>query len=583
MLGFGWLDLRLGRYAPFVPIRPAFDFSETTRGMSMNSKETASAGREGRRFQTESIISLVDQTNALAEAKRALGESEDRFLRLMKGAKDYALYMLDATGCVASWNAGAQLIDGYSAQEIVGKPLSTFYCHADCARAQQNLDVAAATGRAEEEGWRVRRNGSKFWASVVLSAIHDPAGVLLGFAKITRDLTERKNWQDQLHQAQKLEAIGSLAAGVAHDFNNLLSVILSYSELLQQDLNAEDPMRADLHEIQTAGMLAVTLTRRLLAVGRQQVLQPKTLDLCRIVASMEVMLRRLLGEELELVMTLAPDCGKILVDPGQIEQVVMNLAINARDAMPEGGRLGITAEEVVLDQEYAAQHMGVVAGSHVLLAVSDTGVGMNEATQARIFEPFFTTKAPGSGTGLGLATVFGIVKQSGGSIEVFSEVDRGTTFNIYLPMVDRSAQVRSSVPPALRGEFLRGSETILLVEDDEKVRVLARTILSKYGYHVLDAQSGGDALLLCEQYSSSIDLLLTDVVMRRMSGRALAERLLKERPQMKVLYMSGYTDDAVVRHGVFYSGVAFIEKPITPELLARKVREAIDSRASSAN
>ena len=550
----------------------------------MSVKESrADTGRNAGGSEPESAVGVIDQTRALAEANRALRESEDRFSRLMKGAKDYALYMLDAAGCVASWNAGAQLIDGYLAEEIMGKPLSTFYCDADREHAQQNLDTAASTGMAEDEGWRVRKNGSKFWARVVLSATHDPAGVLLGFAKITRDLTERKNWEDQLHQAQKLEAIGSLAAGVAHDFNNVLSVILSYSELLALDLNEADPMRADLREIQTAGMLAVTLTRRLLAFGRQQVLQPKLLDLCQIVASMEVMLRRLVGEEVELVMTLAPECGKVLVDPGQIEQVVMNLVINARDAMPEGGKLSITAEETILGQEYATQHVGVTAGPHVLIAVTDTGVGMSEATQSRIFEPFFTTKDPGKGTGLGLATVFGIVKQSGGSIEVFSDLDRGTTFNIYLPMADRSALVRSSFPPPPRGEVLHGTETILLVEDDEQVRVLARTILARYGYNVLDAQSGGDALLLCEQYSSPIDLLVTDVVMRRMSGRELAERLLKERPQMKILYMSGYTDDAVVRHGVFYSRVAFIQKPITPELLARKVREAIDNRVRTSN
>jgi PAS domain S-box-containing protein len=552
--------------------------------MSMNVKEIpARADYQARRFEAEPTTSVVDQTSALAKANLALQESEDRFLRLMKGAKDYALYMLDATGCVASWNAGAELVEGYRTEEIVGKPLSTFYCFADRAHAQQNLDAAACTGRAEEEGWRLRKNGSKFWASVVLSAIHDPAGVLLGFAKITRDLTERKNWEDQLHQVQKLEAIGSLAAGVAHDFNNLLSVILSYSELLALDLKATDPMRADLREIQTAGMLAVTLTRRLLAFGRQQLLQPRVLDLCQIVAGMEVMLQRLIGEELELVMTLAPECGKIMADPGQIEQLLMNLVVNARDAMPEGGRLSITAEDVVLGKNYAAEHVGATAGPHVLLRVSDTGVGMDEATQAHMFEPFFTTKEPGEGTGLGLATVFGIVKQSGGTIEVFSELNRGTTFNIYLPMADRATLVQSSVPTPPQSEVLHGTETILLVEDDEQVRVLVRTILGRYGYNVLDAQSGGDALLLCEQYSSGIDLLLTDVVMRRMSGRELAERLLKERPKMKVLYMSGYTDDAVVRHGVFYSGVAFIQKPITPEPLARKVREALGVKRSCSN
>jgi len=500
----------------------------------------------------------------------------------MKGAKDYALYMLDASGNVVSWNAGAELIEGYEAEEVIGKPLSTFYKSDEEGHAQRNLATAAQTGRAEEEGWRVRKDGSTFWASVVLSPIHDPSGVLLGFAKITRDLTERKNLEEQLNQARKMDAIGGLAAGVAHDFNNLLSVILSYSELLSADLKEGDPMRADLEEIRSAGLLAVTLTRRLLAFGRQQVLQPKVVDLCKVVASMESMLRRLIGEDVEMITNFAPECGKVLFDLGQIEQVVMNLAVNARDAMPEGGKLTIDAVEVQLDEAYAADHVGVTAGPHVLLAVSDTGVGMDAATRARMFEPFFTTKDPGKGTGLGLATVFGIVKQSGGTIEVASEPQHGTKVSIYLPMVDRATVVFPSVPPS-HSVILQGSETILLVEDDAQVRLLTRTILSRYGYNVLDAQSGGDALLLCEQYTATIHLLLTDVVMPRMSGRRLAERLLEVRPEMKVLYMSGYTDDAVIRHGIFYSKVAFIQKPITPEPLARKVRDALDAPPSSSN
>ncbi len=545
----------------------------------MNLHSTLDGSEHDTRIEAVDLASsggARDQAADLADVTLALRESEDRFLRLMTGAKDYALYMLDASGNVASWNAGAELIEGYKAEEILGKPLFTLYEPAGFAHAQENLQTAARVGRSEEEGLRVRKDGTTFWASVVLSAIVDSSGVLLGFAKVIRDLTERKNWEVQLQQAQKLEAIGSLAAGVAHDFNNLLSVILSYSELLALGIKEADPMRADLREIQTAGLLGVTLTRRLLAFGRQQVLQPKVVDLCAIIVALETMLRRLVGEDVEMVTDFAPECGKVLVDPGQIEQVVMNLVLNARDAMPDGGTLRINASELLLDEDFAAEHLGAIAGPHVLLSVSDTGIGMDEATLARIFEPFFTTKEPGKGTGLGLATVFGIVKQSAGIIEVFSKSQHGTTIKIYLPMVDKSSLVRSSAPPPNSGA-LHGSETILLVEDDEQVRVLARTILRRYGYDVLDAQSGGDALLLCEQYSSPIHLLLTDVVMRRMSGRELAERLLKERPEMRVLYMSGYTDDAVVRHGIFYSKVAFLQKPITPEPLVRKVREALDA------
>jgi len=545
----------------------------------MNVESTLDGSEQDRRTEAtdrESNGVTSEQSTALADVTLALRESEDRFLRLMRGAKGYALYMLDAAGNVASWNSGAELLEGYKAEEIVGKHLSTLYEAAEGAHARRNLETAALVGRAEEEGLRVRKDGSTFWANVVLSAIVDSSGVLLGFAKVIRDLTERKNWEAQLQQAQKLEAIGSLAAGVAHDFNNLLSVILSYSELLALGLKEADPMRADLREIQTAGLLGVTLTRRLLAFGRQQVLQPRVVDLCAIIVGLETMLRRLVGEDVEMATDLAPECGKVLVDPGQIEQVVMNLVVNARDAMPDGGKLSIGASEVLLDEDFAAEHLDVTAGPHVLLSVSDSGIGMDDATCARMFEPFFTTKEPGKGTGLGLATVFGIVKQSGGIIDVFSKPRQGTRIKIYLPMVDRSALVRSSAPPP-PGDALHGSETILLVEDDEQVRVLARTILGRYGYNVLDAQSGGDALLLCEQYSSPIHLLLTDVVMRRMSGRELAERLLKVRPEMRVLYMSGYTDDAVVRHGIFYSKVAFLQKPITPEPLVRKVREALDT------
>ena len=273
-------------------------------------------------------------------------------------------------------------------------------------------------------------------------------------------------------------------------------------------------------------------------------------DICKIVVGMESMLRRLIGEDIELVANFARECGKVLFDLGQIEQVIMNLAVNARDAMPEGGKLTIDALEIELDAAYAADHVGVTAGPHVLLAVTDTGIGMDAATLARMFEPFFTTKEPGKGTGLGLATVFGIIKQSGGTIEVASAPQCGTKVSIYLPMVDRATVVFPSVPPPHSG-ILHGSETILLVEDDAQVRLLTRTILGRYGYNVLDAQSGGDALLLCEQYAAPIHLLLTDVVMPRMSGRRLAERLLEVRPEMRVLYMSGYTDDAVIRHGIF--------------------------------
>jgi PAS domain S-box-containing protein len=527
---------------------------------------------------TGALGHVAETGSALTEANVTGQQSEDLFRLLVNGVKDYAIYMLDSAGNVTSWNAGAEYINGYKSEEVVGKNFCLFYERADVEkrRPQEALSTAARTGRSEEEGWRVRRDGSKFWASGVLSPIHDSAGALLGFAKITRDLTERRKLEEQLQQAQKLEATGSLAAGVAHDFNNVLSVVLSYSELLASGLKAGDPMLEDLQQIRAAGLRAAALTRQLLAFSRQQALQPQIVDLTAVVGTMEKMLRRLIGEDVTLTTICSPALGKVLVDPGQMEQVIMNLVVNARDAMPSGGTLTIETSEVVFDDQDASEHVGAKAGPHILLSVNDTGSGMDKETQARLFEPFFTTKEPGKGTGLGLSTVFGIVRQSGGTIQVFSEPQKGTSFKIYLPTTDGAAAVvQVSPPPSVR--VLQGSETILLVEDDEAVRVLARTILRKYGYNVLDAQGGGDALLLCEQYTAPIHLLLTDVVMPRMSGRRLAERLLLVRPHMKVLYMSGYTDDAVVRHGIFYSTVAFIQKPITPEPLGRKVREALDS------
>jgi two-component system cell cycle sensor histidine kinase/response regulator CckA len=356
---------------------------------------------------------------------------------------------------------------------------------------------------------------------------------------------------------------------VAHDFNNLLSVVLSYSQMLAEDLKEDDPMRADLEEIRNAGLRAVELTRQLLAFSRQQVLEPKIIDLTAIVGGMEKMLRRLIGEDVELTAFGAPGLGKVLVDPGQIEQVILNLVVN-----PRGGMLTIEMANVVLDEAYASEHVGVTPGTHVMLAVSDTGTGMDAATKARMFEPFFTTKEKGKGTGLGLATVFGIVQQSGGTIWVYSEPGEGTTFKVYFPLA--AGAIRALVAAPDRGS-VHGSETILLVEDEEAIRVVTRTILRKHGYTVLEAQNGGDALLLCEQHPSTIHLLLTDVVMPRMSGRQLAERLQPLRPDMKVLYMSGYTDDAVVRHGILEATLAFIQKPITPDGLLRKVREALSA------
>lgn len=447
-----------------------------------------------------------------------------------------------------------------------------------CGRDGTPFDVEAVI---------VTTTGARPWVRVIGNALLNASGVITHIHGSLQDITVQKHsdarhdkLQEQFRQAQKMETIGGLAGGIAHDFNNLLSIVLSYSEMLAEDLKPGDPMRADLAEISNAGRRATELTRQLLAFSRQQVLAPKIIDLSEIVEGMVSMLRRLIGEDVELATSCASALGKALVDPGQIEQVIMNLAVNARDAMPRGGMLTIETTEVVLDESYALEHAGVVPGPHVMLAVSDTGEGMDMTTQGRMFEPFFTTKEKGKGTGLGLSTVFGIVQQSGGTIWVYSEPGKGTSFRIYFPIAE-AASVRRAVKSVKR-EPTHGSETILLVEDEERIRVLASSILRRRGYNVLEAQNGGEAFLLCEQYTATIHLLLTDVIMPRMSGRQLAERLRPIRSGMKVLYMSGYTDDAVVRHGVLDSTIAFIQKPITPEPLARKVREVLDTDRMSA-
>jgi two-component system, cell cycle sensor histidine kinase and response regulator CckA len=383
--------------------------------------------------------------------------------------------------------------------------------------------------------------------------------------------------EEHLRHARKMEAIGSLAWGVAHDFNNLLSVILGYTELVVKELHPGDPMRADLDEVHTAGLRAAELTRQLLAFGRQQVLRPRIVDLNAVCTGMEKMLRRVIGEDVELTSLAAPALLPILADPGQMEQVLMNLAANARDAMAGGGKLTIETTNVVFDEREAAEHAGMKAGPHVLLTVNDTGAGMDKETLAHMFEPFFTTKEIGKGTGLGLSTVFGIVKQSGGSIRASSEPGKGTTIRIYFPATDAPAAAVESAPERaerIDRRALRGSETILLVEDEERVRILARTILRKYGYQVLDAQSGGYALIVCEQHPGVIDLLVADVVLPRMSGPQLAARLALTRPDMKVLYMTGYAGASMLQHGPF---AALLEKPFTPDTLAAHVHDLLCS------
>ena len=393
--------------------------------------------------------------------------------------------------------------------------------------------------------------------------------------ELQRAIAERETMEKQLLQAQKMEAIGQLTGGIAHDFNNMLTVILGYSELMLHNLRPGDPARINIEQIKEAGERATALTRQLLAFSRRQVLQPKVLDLNAVLTNLDRMLQRLIGEDIDLVTAPAMRLGHVKVDRGQIEQVIMNLAVNSRDAMPQGGKLTIETANAELDEAYAREHVSVKPGPYVMVAVSDTGCGMDAETQAHIFEPFFTTKEPSKGTGLGLATVYGIVKQSGGYIWVYSEVGRGTTFKIYLPQVEEAAETVEPVGAA--AQATRGQETILLVEDDAPLRKLSRSILLANGYAVLEARHGKEAIQVSEQHSGPIHLLVTDVVMPEMGGTEAAGRLTSMRPGLKVLFLSGYADEAVHRHGMLAPGANFLPKPFTPDGLARKVREVLDA------
>ena len=521
-------------------------------------------------------------------AEDALRESETRFRRLAESGL-VGIYIAEPSGRILDANDAFLAMVGYSRDELTAGRVSWVamtppeWVHLN-ARAAEQLRTSGIARPWEKQYFR--KDASRVPVLVGVATLAGDKTI-----SVCVDLTERKQAeagreraeeslrqsQEQLRQAQKMEAVGRLAGGVAHDFNNMLSVIMSYGDLIVGDLKPADPMRADVEEIRKAGARAAALTKQLLMFSRQQVVAPKVIELHEVLTNMDKMLQRILGEDVELVSVSSKTAGRINADPSHIEQVILNLVVNARDAMPTGGKLTIETANVVLDEDYALSHLPAKAGPHVMLAVSDTGIGMDRETQARIFEPFFTTKEVGKGTGLGLSTVFGIVQQSGGHIWVYSEPGKGTTFKVYLPRVDADLDV---VRPQAAPATLRGKETILLVEDEEQVRAIVLNILRRQGYRVISAQHAGEALLLCETHPGAIDLLLTDVVMPQMSGPELAKRVAATRPDMKVLCMSGYTDDSIVRHGVLDSCVAFIQKPVTPAALARKVREVLDDEAA---
>ncbi len=518
-------------------------------------------------FSARELLSRVRAHMSGARARSsAIRASETRFRRLADSGI-IGITVADASGRILEANDAFLDMVGYSREDLRDGLLDfenlTASTTGEASGGRASVRVPAhGVGRALEREYR-RKDGSSVPALVAVAPLEASETL-----SIALDLSQRKQLEEQFRQAQRMEAIGRLASGVAHDFNNLLSVILSYAELLHDGLSEDEPLRSDVEEIRAAGTRATDLTRQLLAFSRQQVMRAKMLDLRQSVAGIEKMLRRLLGAGIDLTLLPASDLWSVRGDPGQIEQVLMNLAVNARDAMPRGGKLTIEVANAIVDDHSARVHADVTAGSYVVLTVSDTGVGMDRETQLRVFEPFFTTKESGKGTGLGLATVFGIVKQSGGHVTVESEPGKGTTFRVYFPRVSGVPDARASEHPAPLS--VRGSETVLLVEDDDQVRSLARDVLRRSGYVVLEAPNGGEALLVCEQHRARIDLLLADVILPRMNGYHLAQRLLGMRPEMKVLFMSGSTDD-VQRGDIVASGVAYLQKPLTPGTLTRKV------------
>jgi hypothetical protein len=493
-------------------------------------------------------------------AKQLFQDKERKFQLLFEDHPQPMLVIDPAERIILEGNTAAAALYGYTHEQFRGMSLDA---------------LLMSEEKSQVSGGSVRHRTSSGRGIDVEVAQHEiDFGGRAAELTIVTDVSGRRQLEEQLRQAQKMESVGMLAGGVAHDFNNLLTIISGYSQLIMNALQPGDPNHYAAEQILKAGERAATLTQQLLAFSRRQVLQPRVLDLNKLVTALSTMLRRLIGEDIDLQLVLRPDLGMVSADPGQIEQVLMNLVVNARDAMPKGGTVTIETANVELDENYSGRHLAVKPGPYAQIAVSDNGGGMDEATQARLFEPFFTTKGVGRGTGLGLSTVFGIVKQCGGNLDVYSVPNRGTSVKVYLPRIEQPATVETE---SRRRRVASGSETVLLVEDDEMVRHLVSETLVRAGYKVMDTSDPLEARRLSDSYEGPIHLLIADVVMPKVSGRELAEELRARRSGMKVLYMSGYTDHAIVNTGILRKEVAFLQKPFTPAALTEKVREVLEN------
>jgi PAS domain S-box-containing protein len=511
------------------------------------------------------------------------GESE-QFHVLVDTVTDYAIYMLDPDGRVTTWNIGAQRVKGYRAEEIIGENFSCFFVDEDrrAGRHLEALETAKREGRSEAQGWRVRRDGTRFWVNAVVYPVRDRAGELTGFVKVTRDITDRLRQEDMLErarsaamQSQKMEAVGQLTGGVAHDFNNLLASILGTADLLSRRSDISDDVKSLISVIIRSAQRGASLTQRLLAFSRRQALEPHEVDLNRLVGNMSDLLRRTLGETISIETILAGGLWRTFIDGNQLESALLNLAINARDAMRNGGKLTIETGNTYLDDEYAALNAEVTAGQYLLVAVSDNGCGMSTEVAARAFEPFFTTKPEGRGTGLGLSQVYGFVKQSGGHIKIYSEPGKGTSIKVYIPRYLGAAEPEQ---PSRRHEvsLLGRGEKILVVDDDDEVREYLHVALTSLGYSALETHDAESALEVLAQ-QADIALLFTDLGLPGLNGRALADQARIRLPGLKVVYTTGYARNAIVHHGLVDPGVNLLPKPFTVETLGRKIRQVLET------